>query len=114
MVDQTKIGDKIRKAREDLGMTQEVLGKMVGVTAMGISYMEKGLRKLKVEDIVKIAEKLGVESSYLLEPVTGQSVNTNNSASAFNFRSDFELGGQEKKEIEKKINDAFNDLFKDE
>lgn len=113
MGDQIKIGDKIKKAREDAGLTQEELGKKIGVTGMGVSYMEKGLRKIKIDDIVKIAEQLDVEKSYLLEPITGKSTANDNTSSAFNLRSDFELEGSEKKETEKKINDAFKDLFKD-
>ena len=91
MTFQTTIGEKIRKAREEAHLTQEELGKKIGVTAMGISYMEKGQRKIKIDDIVKIAEQLDVEKSYLLEPVTGQLPTSNNPVSTFNLRSDFEL-----------------------
>ncbi len=72
MVDQNTIGERIRKAREDKGMNQDELGKKIGYSAMGISYLEKGLRKTKVEDIEKIADALEVSMSYLLEPVTKQ------------------------------------------
>ena len=112
MVDQLKIGDKIKKARGDAGLTQKELGKKIGITAMGISYLEKGLRKIKVDDIVKIAEQLNVEKSYLLEPITGKPIGNNGSSSTFNLRSDFELEESEKKDTEGKINDAFKDLFK--
>jgi len=112
MVDQITIGDKIKKAREDAGLTQEELGKKIGITAMGISYLEKGLRKIKIDDIVKIAEQLNVEKSYLLEPITGNSASSAGSASTFNLRSEFELEESEKKDTEKKVNDAFKDLFK--
>ena len=81
MVDQLKIGDKIKKARGDAGLTQKELGKKIGITAMGISYLEKGLRKIKVDDIVKIAEQLNVEKSYLLEPITGKPIGNNGSSS---------------------------------
>lgn len=106
-----EIGDKIRKAREDAAMTQEDLGKALGMSAMGISYIEKGLRKLKIEDLVKIAQKLKVSEAYLLEPVTGTVSKDLSSGSMHNFRSDFQLDPSEEKDARNKIDEAFNNLF---
>jgi len=72
MDNQRLIGERIRKAREEAGLTQGELGKKIGFSAMGISYLEKGLRKLKVEDLEAIAKALSLSSSYLLEPLTGK------------------------------------------
>lgn len=66
------IGERIRKAREEAGLTQAELGEKTGFSAMGISYLEKGQRKLKIEDLQTIAKALSISPSYLLEPVTGR------------------------------------------
>lgn len=66
------IGRRIRAAREESGLSQEQLGSLIGYSAMGVSHIENGSRKVKLEDLQKIAEKLRVEISYLLEPITKQ------------------------------------------
>jgi len=63
------IGQRIREARQAAGMSQEELGKAIGdYTATAISYFEHGLRKVKIEDIQKLAEVLGKDVSYFLSP----------------------------------------------
>lgn len=66
---QKLIGRRVRTAREEIGLSQEQLGKKVGYSAMGVSHLENGDRKIKIEDLQKIAEALGVQIAYLLEPI---------------------------------------------
>jgi len=107
-----EIGLRIRQARENAGLTQEQLGSRVDMSPMGISHLEKGQRKMKIEDIIKIAERLNVRVAHLLEPITEKSIiNLSNTANMSNFRSDFVLSDSEKKEAEDKINSAFSSLF---
>jgi len=61
-----EIGEKIRKAREERGLTQKDLGEHLGYTPMGISHFEKGIRGLKVNDLKKLADYLGKDLSYFL------------------------------------------------
>jgi len=63
------VGEQIKKARQAAGLTQADLGSKVGFSTMGISYLESGQRKAKIEDLQKIADALKVSVSYLLEPV---------------------------------------------
>lgn len=107
-----EIGYRIRKARQEAGLTQEQLGERIKMSAMGISYLEKGLRKIKIEDIIEIAKQLDVKVSYLLESITGVMPNRPILNTMNNYRSDFALEDTEKKETEDKINKAFNDLSK--
>lgn len=67
---QKNIGQKIRQLRTDAGLTQEELGKKIGYSAMGVSYLEKGLRKMKLEDLQNIAHALDADINILLQPVT--------------------------------------------
>lgn len=59
-MDATTIGKKIESLRKDRRMTQEELGKELGVSAMAISYYENGTRIPRDDTKVKIAEFFGV------------------------------------------------------
>ncbi len=98
MDNQKNIGKKIKEAREQVHMTQEQLGQKVGFSAMGISYMEQGLRGIKVEHLEKIADVLNLSLSYFLEPITGSSY-----PSAFYGRINDVMSEDEKKEMSIKI-----------
>lgn len=73
---QQLIGKRIRDAREQAGMSQLQLGQKVGYSAMGVSHLESGNRKIKIEDLQEIAKQLDVDINYLLEPVTQRSYPT--------------------------------------
>jgi repressor LexA len=61
-----RIGQKIKEAREQKGLTQKELGEFLGYSPMGISYFEKGEREMKLSDIERVASFLGKESSHFL------------------------------------------------
>lgn len=61
-----KIGERIKAAREDKGLTQKQLGDYLGYSPMGISYFEKGVREIKISDLQKIAGFFGKSLSDLL------------------------------------------------
>lgn len=60
------IGDRIKMVREEKHMTQNTLGKEVNLSGVAIMRYEKGLREPKLETLNKIAQALGVSTSYLL------------------------------------------------
>lgn len=60
------IGKRIREKREELKLTQEGLGKIIGVSRVVVSYWESGSRDIKTGDIVLLADALGVTTDYLL------------------------------------------------
>src|SRR5690242_16075246 len=70
----SKIGERIRKARQDKRLSQGQLGEKTGLSTMGISYLESGQRKAKIEDLNKIADALGVSLSYILEPIAATQI----------------------------------------
>lgn len=54
-----QIGQKIRLAREEAGLSQEELGNKLGCAGVTISMWEMGKRRVSLEDLHKIARVLG-------------------------------------------------------
>lgn len=65
-MDKVALGLRLSEAREDAGMTQESLGRAVGLDRTAISRLEKGERKLNVTELVKIASILGRPLAYFV------------------------------------------------
>jgi transcriptional regulator with XRE-family HTH domain len=66
MEDRLAVGRRIRQAREDLGLTQQQLGEQYGCSHAAISDIERGVTKLGVSDLGRLAAVLGKEMSYFL------------------------------------------------
>lgn len=58
-----KIGDKIKKARIDKGLTQKELGNILGVSQAMIGQYEKGARHPKAETLKKFSNALDIPYS---------------------------------------------------
>lgn len=92
-----QIGSKIKKAREEAGMTQEELGKSIGgYSSMAISYFESGEREVKVDLLAKISDSLKRNIEYFLEPFS-QSDEIINTTSAYFRRGAYDLSPEERK-----------------
>lgn len=66
-----KVGNLIKKARTDAGMTQEQLAKKVkGVSASDISAAERGIAELTTQNLKDIAKATGVTQASLLNANT--------------------------------------------
>lgn len=62
------LGERIRNAREEKGLLQSQLAKLIGVRSSGvISNWEKDINKPDADRIVKLCNVLGVSASYLLD-----------------------------------------------
>ena len=69
-----KVGELIRKARTDAGLTQEQLAKKVdGVTASDISKAERGEKELSQAALKQIAKATGVTQASLLDAAKASS-----------------------------------------
>lgn len=65
-----KIGEKIAELRQRENLSQEELARLLGnYTASSISYFENGQRKIKVEEIMKIAEIFDEDPSLFLKEI---------------------------------------------
>lgn len=62
------MGQLIKAARERAGMTQEELGKKIGVTGVAIMRYEKGQRQPRLAQLQAIAAALGVGVAQLMPP----------------------------------------------
>ncbi len=63
------IGNRIKEARECLGLTQTELGDMVGVTGSAITNYEKEISHPKEPIMYKLIDALNVDANYLFQDV---------------------------------------------
>ena len=61
-----EVGKRIMERRKNLGLTQEALGEMSGLTTQFVSYAESGKRAMRPENLMRMAAALGVSTDYLL------------------------------------------------
>lgn len=61
-----EVGQRIIERRRKLGITQEALAEISDVTTQFVSYAESGKRAMRPENLLKIANALGVSTDYLL------------------------------------------------
>ena len=70
------IGQRIQKAREEAGLSQEELATKLGLTQAALSYYELGKRRLYLANIEQIARELNKPLNYFLED-TVETIKTN-------------------------------------
>lgn len=61
-----EIGDRIRRRRKQLGLTQEDLSNRTDVTTQTISNAELGLKGMRPDTIIRICRALEISTDYLL------------------------------------------------
>ncbi len=61
-----EIGQRIRKNRKAIGLSQEELAEKVGISATHMSHIETGNTKLSLPVLVSLAEELEVNTDELL------------------------------------------------
>ena len=78
-----KVGDLIKEARTNAGLTQEQLAKQVeGVSASDISKAERGEKELTQAALKQIAKATGVTQKSLIEAASGSSTAKKTSTAA--------------------------------
>ena len=58
------IGEKIKKKRKELNLTQEYLAKELNISRQAISKWEKEMSEPSMENLVKLSEIFGVDIEY--------------------------------------------------
>ena len=58
------IGEKIKKKRKELNLTQEYLAKELNISRQAISKWEKEMSYPSMENLVKLSEIFGVDIEY--------------------------------------------------
>lgn len=61
------LGQAIREARKERHLTQEQLGKLVGVQKAQISKIENSVKNARLETILKVFEALGAKVNFNVE-----------------------------------------------
>lgn len=61
-----KIGQRIKKLREEVGMSQQGLADRLGILRPTISQMENGERKVTAEELIKLSQILNTSVQYLM------------------------------------------------
>lgn len=61
------IGEAIKQARKERQLTQEQLGKLVGVQKAQISKIENSVKNARLETIMKVFEALGAKVNFNVE-----------------------------------------------
>lgn len=60
------VGKIIKELRTEKGLSQQALGKAVGVSQKAIDYWERGVNEPKASYIILLADFFGVSTDYLL------------------------------------------------
>lgn len=68
-------GNRVRAARERLGITQEDLAARVGMSPSHMSIVERGVKVPRMDTVVKLANELDVSADFLLQDSITQSRN---------------------------------------
>jgi transcriptional regulator with XRE-family HTH domain len=64
-----EIGSRVRMRRISIGMSQEKLGDMLGLTFQQVQKYEKGMNRISVGRLVEIAKILGVDIHFFFNGI---------------------------------------------
>ena len=65
-VDLQEIGNRINQRRKELGFTQEKVADLMDVSIQMVSNLERGNKAIKIDNLIKISEILGISTDYIL------------------------------------------------
>ena len=65
-MDYIAMGERVRKRRRELGMTQERLAELAAISISYVGHIERGEKKASVETVVTLCDCLNVSADYLL------------------------------------------------
>jgi transcriptional regulator with XRE-family HTH domain len=66
------VGRKIRERRIMLGLSQQALASLIGVTYQQAHKYERGINRLSASRLFDIAEALGVDISFFFDGIEGE------------------------------------------
>ena len=64
--DLKEIGERISRRRKHLGFTQEQLAEQMDVSIQMISNLERGMKAIRIDNLVKLSRILNVSTDYIL------------------------------------------------
>lgn len=66
IVNLQEIGQRIAIRRKQLGYTQEQMAGMMDVSIQMISNLERGIKSIRIENLINLCEILNVSTDYIL------------------------------------------------
>jgi transcriptional regulator with XRE-family HTH domain len=63
---QAEVVVRLREARKDANLTQDEVGRALGLSRAGYGHLEDGSRSMTLDDLVKLAKLVGRSPAYLL------------------------------------------------
>ena len=60
------IGDRLRLCREEMGLTQKEAAKLLEISETFYGEIERGIRRLSIERMLLVRERMGMDLTYLL------------------------------------------------
>jgi len=67
-----QIGERIRRERKQLRLTQEHLAERLEISANYLAHLERGSRGASLETLLVIADRLRIPLPALLTPLSGE------------------------------------------
>ena len=61
-----EIGKRIATRRKELNFTQEKIAEKMNVSIQMVSNLERGNKAIKIDNLIKISEILGISTDYIL------------------------------------------------
>ena len=74
-IDYSVIGERLKKARKDKGLTQEELAEKLDISIAFLSRVERGSSKVNLKRLTQICEILGITEGEILTGVSSKSQN---------------------------------------
>lgn len=74
------VGRRLRLKRTFLGLSQEAVGKQIGVTFQQIQKYERGINRMGASRLYDFAKALGIQVSYFFEGFGDYALNDSNAA----------------------------------
>ncbi len=65
-IDLVQIGARIAQRRKELNYTQEKLAEQMNVSIQMISNLERGNKAIRIDNLIRVSEILGVSTDYIL------------------------------------------------
>lgn len=66
------MGERIASRRKQLGLTQERAAELTGVSHQFFACVERGLKNIRSENVIKLSIALDVSTDYILKGVSNQ------------------------------------------
>ena len=90
-----EIGTKIRKLREEKGISQEYVATFLGLSQSNYGRLEKDDSRITIPKLYQIASALEVQVANLLGETSSQIINQNNNESANAYNVDTLISDKE-------------------